>query len=215
MPTTQINSLPSPDDNSPNDPPIHFSALNAQLDTRLVPRFTNAAARDAAITAPVEGQVCYVAATTVPAVPGRLMLYKAGAWRLVGPSPIATIAGAWSEAAGQFSTTPTVITSVAVPDPGFPYVIQVVAAGEIGSVATGTRWDLRLNVVGSTNHLHDSSIAPTELTGYQRLVTGISAVTLTGACTVQLQAVRAYGTANGNVTAFNRRFTVSVHAAAS
>ena len=59
MPTTPINGLPSPDSNSPNLPPIHFDALNAVLDSRLVARFDNAAARNAAVTAPEEGMVTY------------------------------------------------------------------------------------------------------------------------------------------------------------
>lgn len=72
MPSTPINGLLSPDDNSPNDPPIHFDALNAILDTRLVPRFDTIAARNAAITAPQSGMACSVA--------GALHVYDT-AWR--------------------------------------------------------------------------------------------------------------------------------------
>lgn len=59
MATTAINALPSPTDASPNDPPIHFDALNAVLDTRLVARFATTTARDAAITAPVNGMTVW------------------------------------------------------------------------------------------------------------------------------------------------------------
>lgn len=68
MPTTAINGLPSPDDESPNLPPIHFDALNALLDSRLVPRFPTTTARNNAYAAFViaggtleAGMLCSVA----------------------------------------------------------------------------------------------------------------------------------------------------------
>lgn len=60
MTATPINGLPSPDDNSPNDPPIHFGALTAVLDSRLNARFATEAARDQAITDPVNGMVAWI-----------------------------------------------------------------------------------------------------------------------------------------------------------
>jgi hypothetical protein len=57
--TTPINALPYPSDASPNDPPIHFTALATALDTKLVPAFASDAARNSAITSPTDGQVAY------------------------------------------------------------------------------------------------------------------------------------------------------------
>lgn len=59
MPNTPINGLPSPTDSSPNDPPIHFDALNAVLDSRLIARFATTTARDSAITTPVNGMTVW------------------------------------------------------------------------------------------------------------------------------------------------------------
>lgn len=86
MSTTPINALPSPDGESPNLPPLHFDALNAVLDSRLLPRFTNTAARGAAITAPTAMQV---AATTSDK---RLWWYDGITWQYLGGAPPAMIA---------------------------------------------------------------------------------------------------------------------------
>lgn len=48
--TSPLNGLPCPDDSSPNDPPIHFQALNDALDDRLLPHFPTAADRDTAFS---------------------------------------------------------------------------------------------------------------------------------------------------------------------
>ena len=65
MPTTAINDLPYPALATPAQPdiPADFQALAEQVDTRLVARYASAAARDAAIPAPVDGMVCYLADT--------------------------------------------------------------------------------------------------------------------------------------------------------
>ena len=76
MPTTPINGLPSPDSTSPNNPPAHFDALNAQLDSRLVARFATTTARDAAITSPINGMVVWCDS------PGAYYERSGGAWML-------------------------------------------------------------------------------------------------------------------------------------
>lgn len=58
--TSPTNGLPVPDDDSPNDPPIHFQALVDVLDSRLNSRHASAAARDTAIPSPVADQECTV-----------------------------------------------------------------------------------------------------------------------------------------------------------
>lgn len=75
--TSPINGLPIPDDDSPNDPPIHFQAFSDVLDSRIVPRFTSVAARDSAITAPVNGMMCWTADVS------GVWLYRSSAWALV------------------------------------------------------------------------------------------------------------------------------------
>lgn len=105
MPTTPINGLPSPDDNSPNLPPIHFDALNAVLDTRLIGRFTNAADRNTKITAPVKGIVAHTANDD------RYWRHDGITWRYLGGSPPPIVASTvntndgWTPVSGHIPAT--------------------------------------------------------------------------------------------------------------
>jgi len=77
MLTTPIVGIPYPElGDSPNAPTQMLNQASA-LDTVLVPRFASTAARDAAITAPLVGQVCFVTFAS-----GRefLQIYSSGAW---------------------------------------------------------------------------------------------------------------------------------------
>jgi hypothetical protein len=55
------------------------SDVNSYLMSQTVPRFPSAAARDAAITAPVKGQVCIIDTT-----PSELLFYTGSAWAIMG-----------------------------------------------------------------------------------------------------------------------------------
>ena len=149
--TTSINGLPYPiaTVDAPNGP-LQIQNLATQLDTRLVPRFPTAAARDVAIPTPLEGQVCHIGAQTSPALPPRLMVYSQGMWRLVGPSPLQPIVGVPTEIPGQFTADPTTLTTLSVPYPGFPFRLQALFRCEVGVVAgdmNGGRWDTRIIAV--------------------------------------------------------------------
>ena len=48
--TSPINGLTAPDDDSPNDPPIHFASLIAQIDALLVGYFATVGDRDTAFS---------------------------------------------------------------------------------------------------------------------------------------------------------------------
>lgn len=128
--TTPINGLPTPDDNSPNDPPIHFGALNTVLDTRLVPQFASVATRNSAIPSPVTGMVC--------CVNGYPQVYRSGAWR--GISPL-IFEGA-KKTVDTAYTADSAITSVTIPDPGYSYRIDV--SGALwGFCSAGSTWNLQ------------------------------------------------------------------------
>lgn len=102
--TTPINALPAPDDGSPNDPPLHFIALNNLLDTRLLPRFATSTARDAAITAPVDGMFCTMTDTD------RLLRHDGTKWcKVAGPRELLLYNGnAGSSATVALGTTASV-----------------------------------------------------------------------------------------------------------
>lgn len=76
---TTVNALPKP---ALSDAPNIESAVNTTLDmidTRMVARFSTASARDAAITAPVFGQVASVSGT------GEIYWYNGSTWVSLAP----------------------------------------------------------------------------------------------------------------------------------
>jgi hypothetical protein len=85
VPTTTVNALPYPAaDDAPNGP-SQIGALAQALDNKLVPRFTNATARNAAIPSPVNGQMAWTTGDK------RLWVYDGSAWVYVGGAPPAMI----------------------------------------------------------------------------------------------------------------------------
>jgi hypothetical protein len=148
-------------------------------------------------------------------LPARELFWDGTGYRLIAPSPVVTLQAPWTETAGAFGINPTIMTSIDVPDPGVPYVLQIITACEIGSTQAGTRWDLQQRVIGSTSYTHDTTLGVDGQVTLQRISSGVGGIVLTGPCTVRAVAVAAYGAALGTVTAYNRRFTVSVFAAAS
>lgn len=187
--TTPINALPTPDDNSPNDPPIHFAALNNQLDTRLVPRFATTTARNNAITAPVDGMLCAVA--------GYPMVYRAGAWHGIGSVMYSTI----TVDTTLYTTSHTVMT-LSVPDPQFSYRLSINASVLLMQVGAnvGVRGQVQVNgaLVNPQGGRYFNGAATTDTSGI--LITpGSQCVTnvLTGAATVTLFILKDGPAGNG------------------
>lgn len=75
--TTNINGIPYPENTDTTNYPTAFDNLADQIDTRLVARFASAAARDAAITSPIAGQMCFIQKSSGAY---DLQIYRAGAW---------------------------------------------------------------------------------------------------------------------------------------
>lgn len=69
-----INGIPRPDGTDPKNLVDQFAAFDAVADTRCAPRFFNAAARDLAITTPVEGMMAYLQSEALQ------MYYDGTAW---------------------------------------------------------------------------------------------------------------------------------------
>lgn len=83
--TTPINGLRMAELTDTANAQTAFSNLGTDLDTRLFPRFATTAARDAAISSPVTGMVCFVAAFNLP------MMYYASYWGFFPGTPLALI----------------------------------------------------------------------------------------------------------------------------
>lgn len=85
MPSTSINALPYPDpDDAPNGP-SQIGALAAAVDTRLVPRFATATARNTAIPTPSNGQLAWTTGDK------RLWGHDGSGWVYLGGAPPAMI----------------------------------------------------------------------------------------------------------------------------
>lgn len=141
MPTTPINGLPSPDDSSPNDPPIHLDALNAVLDSRLVPRYTTATARDSAITAPVTGQLAVVN--------GQPQLRRSSIWDPIALQPqsadrTTNIVGATVAAGGTLTPAGVGLTLPALP---VGHIVVVFVSTEFSLDTTAGPQSLSLDIV--------------------------------------------------------------------
>lgn len=78
MPNTTLQPLPYPALSDPANGPAALQALAQAAESRLVMRFASATARDAAVTAPVEGMVCWVTSDYT------LYLYQTGRWNALG-----------------------------------------------------------------------------------------------------------------------------------
>lgn len=80
MANTPIATLPYPAVGDTPNSPAQTQALATALDPQLLPRYATTTARDAAITAPVAGQMCW---TTTPAT---FWYYSGSGWVVVGGS---------------------------------------------------------------------------------------------------------------------------------
>jgi len=109
-----------------------------------------------------------------------------------------------------YSTTPSIVATVDVADPGHYYHIEAYAQGEMGSTTAGTRWDAQIMYTDPDTGNTQIAIAPiptgvTEFTQLQGFAEGIS-----GPITVRLELKRVSGAANGQFTQFNSSFYVKV-----
>jgi hypothetical protein len=73
--TTAINAIPYPVAADAPDVVAEMAASSGIIDSRTVPRFVNASARDAAITSPVAGQFAYLTTESL------MTYYQSAAWR--------------------------------------------------------------------------------------------------------------------------------------
>lgn len=109
-----------------------------------------------------------------------------------------------------YSTTPSVVATIDITDPGYPYHIEAYAQGEMGSTTAGTRWDAEIRYTDPVTGNTQIAIAPiptgvTEFTQLQGFADGI-----TGSITIRLELKRVSGAANGQITQFNSSFYAKV-----
>lgn len=127
MGTTPINALRYPASSDPADVPTDMLELATDLDTRLIPRFASSAARDAAITAPIEGQLNYRSDTD------RLERYTGSAWVPVGGGVYVSHEEVTTGVVNSASTTEVLVKSMT-----FTAVVGVRYRYEVAGVYFGT-----------------------------------------------------------------------------
>jgi len=109
-----------------------------------------------------------------------------------------------------YSTTPSIMGTIAILDPGYAYHIEAYAQGEMGSTTAGTRWDAQIMYTDAVLGNTQIAISPIAdgVTTFTR-VQGLS-VGITGPITLRLELRRVSGAANGQITQFNSRFYAKV-----
>jgi hypothetical protein len=99
LPTTPIGSAPYPAPTGADAVPADLMALANWASTRVVMHFADAAARDAALTSPTQGMLCWLD------TPGSLTVRTASAWKTVY-APLAFSDIALNNGFSLYGTTP-------------------------------------------------------------------------------------------------------------
>jgi hypothetical protein len=133
---TPLGSLPYPQPADAANIPVHIQSLAEAVDGRTVLRFADGAARDAKVTAPVAGMLCWLS------TPKQYWYYTGSVWAQLAPAPVhkanstvgTTAATAFVETLTGSTGDPTVAAFTA---PASGSVLVSVGA-RISNSATGT-----------------------------------------------------------------------------
>ncbi|MCZ4506881.1 hypothetical protein O3Q52_01390 [Streptomyces sp. ActVer] len=79
---TPLGSLPYPQPADAANIPVHIQSLAEAVDGRTVLRFADGAARDAKVTAPVAGMLCWLS------TPKQYWYYTGSVWSQLAPAPV-------------------------------------------------------------------------------------------------------------------------------
>ncbi|MEU9875110.1 hypothetical protein [Streptomyces phaeochromogenes] len=134
---TPLGSLPYPQPADAANIPVHIQSLAEAVDGRTVLRFADGAARDAKVTAPVAGMLCWLS------TPKQYSYYTGSVWAQLAPAPVhkanatvgTTAATAFVETLTGSTGDPTVAAFTA---PASGSVLVSVGARISSSTATGT-----------------------------------------------------------------------------
>jgi hypothetical protein len=239
--TTKINALRKPDQTDAPLGGVQISNLADDVDSRVVGRFTNIAARDLAIPSPQQGMICHIAAQTSPVpLPARYMGYSAGAWRQISPGVIASLVGTWydlpdsgnNDGIEVWGSDPQILGEIQIPDYSVPFRVQAGMTCEAGSSQYTTRWDITMRLDSATGTILPLGVdigdkwvladAPNSFANDQKvykITTLPSDFTLTGAHTIYVVANTGFkpaapaSPALGRITPFNRSLIATIHAA--
>lgn len=147
---SQINQIPSPELTDIPNAQTAFQAVSAVIDSLLVPRFASTALRDAYITSPVEGQICYVSGGY------GIELYDGTRW--VKQTALKYGVGSTSNSANVMTeTTVLTLTNVTFLN-GYAY--RIVHAGKVTNTSADyTVWNVRKTNVSGTVYVTANVVA--------------------------------------------------------
>lgn len=191
MPTTTRNGLPYPASTDAPNGPLQMQQLANAIDTRIVPKFSTNSARSSAITAPADGDMAMVN--------GYPTFYRSGQWRGI----VSTTAGTTTFFATTITdATEAGVATVTVPDPGWPYILDVSAV--VGVSADADTWvnvRCRLDTVSGTVISQDS-VRSGKLPAGETIMVPLGSFatgTLTGSHSVIVTVRRTLGSGTWNV----------------
>lgn len=132
---TPLGSLPYPQPADAANIPVHIQSLAEAVDGRTVLRFADAATRDAKVTAPVAGMLCWLG------TPKQYWYYTGSVWTQLAPGPVhkanttagTTTSTAYVETLTGSTGDPTTVTFTA---PASGAVLVSVGARISSSAAT-------------------------------------------------------------------------------
>lgn len=176
------------------------------------PTFTTEAARDVAISSPVEGMVAYITAPTVPAAAGGVTAVPTGVTTIYNGSVwvCVTEVGAWTTTSGTTASTPFIALTGGGTNPSVTLVTGTTASVSFGSEANSSNimsvyLGVSINAVSATSPLAlQVSSSSSAYHGFNLsrsvIVTGLTA----GTNTFALQ----YGNSSGTASYSNRHLAV-------
>lgn len=127
--------------------------------------------------------------------PGGAIVYSHNDWISNRVQPVSTSANG----------NEIILARYNIPDPGFPYIIQAVAAFEGGGTA-GTRWDA--TVISAKGGL--LAAARGDAVGPWYYMSGFSPLVCNGSSTVEIKITRLSGSAAFGLSSYKRQFNLMV-----
>ena len=180
------------------------------------PVFTNEAARDAVITAPSEGQMCYLTAPTVPAATGAITAIPTGVQTIYNGSVWVCVTPIGSRSNTDATTTSTSFVTTLTGDATAVSVTLVtgtsalISMASISSVSTlGTNF-LAFSVSGATTLAADEEYSARDVSeSAGRIITCDRTTIITGLTAGTNTFTLNYRTDGGTITYANRNIVVS------
>jgi hypothetical protein len=199
MPNTPRAVIPYPLATDPPDGPSQMGALALQAEKHMIPHFTTAAARDAAITTPAVGEMCCITSDGTAANNGWFQYYGATTlWRPPWNLPWGSVGAVTFSASNQGSITALAdVTSVSV---AFTALVnrryRVSALAFLSTTVAADQYQMLVTNAANTILIggEDRKDMPTAGRFYQATIPAAFDTPAAGSVTYKMRVARANGT---------------------